>query len=105
MWRTPDGHVDLFYSASRWDTGSYAIGWASCAGPAGPCRQAATVPLMASHGTIAGPGGPQVFTDVAGQAYLAFHAWTVPTIGYPQGARSLHIDPLSFANGSPVISG
>jgi hypothetical protein len=104
MWQSPDGQLELFYSANRWETTSYAIGWAKCQSPAGPCQRTTASPILATNGARAGPGGPTVFTDIAGQAYLAFHAWTAPFIGYPQGARRLYISRLSFVNGAPIIT-
>lgn len=37
---------------------------------------------------------------------MAYHAWTAPHVGYPQGgARRLHLDRLAFVDGRPVLSG
>jgi len=52
-----------------------------------------------------GPGGEAFFTDVKGNLWLAYHAWTSPKIGYPKGTRSLHIDRISFEGGKPAIHG
>lgn len=102
--RTPDGHYVLFYSANRWQTASYAVGWATCAGPAGPCTRGASGPLLASHGLVAGPGSPEEFTDLTGGWHLAFCAWTAPDVGYPKGARRMHVAGLSFSGGRPVLA-
>jgi beta-xylosidase len=102
MYRVADRYY-LFYSANRWQTSAYAIGYAVCASVRGPCSKPTSAPLLASHGSLAGPGGPSVFTDVTGATKLAYHGWTQPDVGYPQGARRLHISTLSFAGGQPAV--
>jgi hypothetical protein len=52
---------------------------------------------------MAGPGGQTPFQDTSGAWFMSFHAWTEPDIGYPDGARSLHILPLTFTDGMPKI--
>lgn len=104
MARTPDGHYVLFYSANRWQTSGYAMGWASCAGPAGPCSRGGSTPLMASHGLVAGPGSPQPFTDLTGAWHLAYCAWTAPNVGYPNGARRMHLAGLTFSGAQPSLT-
>ncbi|MFL5459140.1 MAG: family 43 glycosylhydrolase, partial [Gemmatimonadales bacterium] len=87
----------LLYSANRWNTGEYAIGYAACAAPLGPCRKLQSVPLMASNGPVAGPGGAEAFVDVQGQHWLAYHAWTAGRVGYAAGGvRSLRMLPLAL---------
>ena len=50
-----------------------------------------------------GPGGQTPIQDTRGEWHLLFHAWTAPQVGYPSnGARSLHILPLSFTGGIKV---
>jgi len=93
----------LFYSGNRWQTAAYAIGYAVCASAVGPCTKPSSSPLLASSGSLAGPGGESVFTDATGATRLAYHAWTQPDVGYPKGARRLHISSLSFVGGQPVV--
>ena len=52
--------VMLFYSGSNWDTSGYAIGYAVCASPSGPCRKPESSPILASSGSLVGPGGADV---------------------------------------------
>ena len=110
MTRAADGTYLLFYSANDWETASYAVGYAVCDSPAGPCRKATTDaaggPWLRSRGDALGPGGEEVFTDVAGRPWLAYHAWSAPVTGYAGGgARSLRIDALDFVGGAPVTPG
>ena len=86
------GRYHLFFSGNRWETPDYAIGHAVCDGPAGPCRRAPAVPVVRADGARAGPGGGEAFRDVDGSLLLAHHAWSPEAVGYPTGARRLHID-------------
>jgi len=95
-WEAGDWH--LLYSANRWNTGEYAIGYAACDSPLGPCRKTQNVPLLASAGSMAGPGGAEAFEDVQGRFWLVYHAWTAGHIGYAAGGvRSLRITTLGVA--------
>lgn len=110
-WETPilegpdmvlvDGEYHLFYSANRWETADYAIGHAVCASVRGPCEKTTTGPWLAGQGDALGPGGPDVFTDVDGRHWLAYHAWAADSVGYPHGARRLHLRPLTFVGDAP----
>lgn len=92
MWRE-HGMWHLLYSANTWDTERYAVGYARCDSPLGPCRKVGAGPVMQSEGTTAGPGGPEVFSDRAGRRVVAYHGWTAGEVGYGRGgARSLRID-------------
>ncbi len=97
------GHYYLFYSANAWQTASYAIGYAVCSGPSGPCVKAAG-PWLASGTDVEGPGGPDFFTDPSGQLWMSLHAWVAGQVGYPDGARDLFVLRLSFSNGVPVAT-
>ena len=46
---------------------------------------------MTTSGREAGPGGPSAFVDSGGALRLAYHAWTAGQVGYPGGARRLHL--------------
>ena len=94
------GAFFLFYSGGNWWDSSYAVGYAVCAGPNGPCGKPSTRPILASAGPVVGPGGEWAFLDNAGQWWMAYGAWTSGSVGYPTGARSLRIDPLCFATGA-----
>jgi beta-xylosidase len=102
MYRVGDRYY-LFYSGNRWQTAAYAIGYAVCASVLGPCSKPTSSPLLASNGAMAGPGGPSVFDDSLGRTRIAYHAWSTPDIGYPSGARRLHIATLTFAGGQPAV--
>ncbi len=79
-----NGRLLLFYSAGNWQSADYAIGYAICASPAGPCtKHTEAGPLLASSGARLGPGGPAPFVDASGRLLLAYHYWLAPHVGYP----------------------
>ena len=89
------GSYWLFYSGGEWDSAEYAIGYAICAGPAGPCAKPTDRPLLAAFDTVLGPGGPTPFVDQAGNMQLGYHAWTAPDTSYPAGYRALHTSQVT----------
>jgi beta-xylosidase len=91
----------LFYSAARWNTASYAIGYAVCTTPQGPCTKPLTQPWLASNVTAQGPGGQEFFTDTSGRLWMVLHAWVSGKVGYPFGARNVFVLRVVFQNGVP----
>lgn len=100
-----DGAYYLFYSGNRWETHEYAVGYATCETVTGPCVKPRQEPILSFTPQVLGPGGQVFFEDTEGNLWVAYHAWTNATVGYPAGQRSLHIDRVSFENGEPVILG
>jgi putative cell wall-binding protein/GH43 family beta-xylosidase len=87
----------LFYSGQLWDTPEYAIGYASCLTPTGPCDKPPNRPLLVSSGQVAGPGAPELFVDKAGARWIAYHAWTAGKVGYRTGGiRTLRLRRIAF---------
>jgi beta-xylosidase len=95
----------LLYSGGWWESADYAIGYATCAGPLGPCSRATIEgPLLASAGNQAGPGGACVVSGPGGDQWLAYHAWTPGAIGYDTGGtRSLRFASLVWSGPQPVV--
>lgn len=93
----------LFYSANRWDTGAYAVGYAICQGPLGPCERPDSHPLLTSGHGMEGPGGNSAFVDEHGNWWLAVHAWPSGHVLGPAG-RALWLLPLAFPDGRPIVS-
>ena len=96
------GHYYLFYSANNWDSVNYAIGVATCQGPAGPCSKPLGHALISARAGMAGPGGPSLFADQSGQLWMAFHAYLPTAVGYPN-SRLLFLRQVTFANNVPVV--
>jgi hypothetical protein len=81
-----------------WDTDRYAIGYARCDSPLGPCRKVGDAPVLASNAETAGPGGAEVFSDREGRRWVAYHGWTAGAVGYRNGgARRLRLDRVELA--------
>jgi beta-xylosidase len=99
------GAYYLFYGANDWSSADAGIGYATCRGPLGPCRDRATDgPWLGAHGRALGPASPDVFTDASGALRLAFHAWD-GCVGYPRGKRALWVGHLSFSPAGPRLTG
>src|SRR3954451_23507362 len=96
------GRYFLFYSGNRWESAAYAINYARCETPLGPCTKAPG-PWIAAEGNLAGPGGQDFFEDPNGQRWMVFHAWGRGAVGYPSGARYLFVAPIRFAKGKPTV--
>ncbi len=95
------GPLRLFYSGSAWPSSSYAIGYAHCSSPLGPCVDACKQrPWLASYNETAGPGGAEIFTDpmVGWKPWVVFHGWQKGKAGYDHGGtrrpRAYPIDQL-----------
>lgn len=114
MVRVPGGGYQLFYSGGYfgWNDDQrispYAMGYATCSSPLGPCKDAPDNPVLHSFndreaGCLSGPGHQAIF-QVAGRSFIAFHAWSA-TKGCRKAddKRFLYVAPLSWTNGKPVI--
>jgi beta-xylosidase len=82
----------LFYSANSYATTRYAIGYLICKSYRGGCKRPRQRPLLATAGSIAGPGGPAPFVDPRGRLRLGYHAWTVGKVGYPT-SKECQLEP------------
>lgn len=103
MWEA-EGQWHLLYSGNRWNTDQYATGYAECESPLGPCSKPMTTPIIASDAETSGPGGAEVFSDVDGHRWLAYHGWTAGQVGYRHGGvRSLRIDRIELAGAEPLV--
>jgi beta-xylosidase len=113
MVRHGDGYI-LFYSANHygWEThqrlSPYAIGYATCKGPMGPCTDAKANPILNSYndkkaGCLSGPGHQSVF-EVGGRQFISFHAWAA-TKGCRKfdNKRYMYVAPLLWKDGKPQI--
>ena len=104
----------LFFSANHygWETDQeisvYAIGYASCAGPMGPCTDARENPILHSYNTkaagcLSGPGHQAVF-GVGARQFIAFHAWAAtPGCRKLDDKRFLYVAPLLWEGETPKV--
>jgi beta-xylosidase len=115
MVRAPSGY-ELFYSAGffGWNPeegglSPYAMGYANCSGPLGPCKEAPNNPILHSFkdkeaGCLSGPGHQSIFT-AGGRAYISFHAWAANSACRKEGdSRVLYIAPLFWKDGVPQLA-
>ncbi len=113
MLLSPGGY-QLFYSGGYfgWNDDQrispYAMGYATCAGPLGPCTPSRDNPILHSFndreaGCISGPGHQSILT-VGKRSFIAFHGWAA-TKGCRKAddKRFLYVAPLSWKDGKPVI--
>jgi beta-xylosidase len=99
------GRYYLFYSGSWFDSPSYATGYATAAGPLGPCtKQTRAAPWVAAIGDEVGVGGASPFVDRAGRQRLIVHAWAGTARSYGTGGtREFLVVPVRFAT-EPVLT-
>jgi beta-xylosidase len=114
MIRSPIGY-ELFFSAAYFgwndnqDRSPYGMGYASCAGPLGPCKKSPDNPILHSFydrqaGCLSGPGHQSIFT-VGQRSFMSFHAWDASSGCRKAGdKRFLYIAPLFWKDGKPQIS-
>jgi beta-xylosidase len=112
MIHAPAGYF-LFFSGNdfAWQRdqrqSAYSIGYATCDGPQGPCKEAGDKPFLYSfsgdEGCLSGPGHQAVF-NVGERWFIAFHAWSATPGCRPlDPVRWLYIAPLLWKDGKPVI--
>jgi beta-xylosidase len=113
MMRRPDGGYTLFFAGNHygWEAdqrlSNYAVGYATCDGPMGPCQDSPENPWLRSYndvrGCLSGPGHPTVFSGVGG-TYMAFHGWSA-TADCRKAAneRFLYVAPLYWKGAKPML--
>lgn len=115
MIRTPDG-LAMLYSGGYygWNPDQrlspYAMNWAKCEGPLGPCRDAGPRPILYSYsdpggaGCLSGPGHQSVFRANGG-TFISFHGWaTTRGCRNANSGRYLYVAPFGWENGAPAIA-
>jgi beta-xylosidase len=108
MW-LQDGRYYLFYSANSYANETYAVGYATCEGPLGPCVDAEENPILASDMTtqplVVGPGHQTVFNDGNGDTWMVYHVWQVSSAGLRTNNRLVWLDRVLWEDGRPVVQG
>jgi beta-xylosidase len=108
MW-LQDGQYYLFYSGNVYAGEAYAVGYALCEGPLGPCADAEENPILASDMTraplVVGPGHQTVIRDDAGDTWIVYHVWQVSSAGLRTDTRQVWLDRLLWVDGQPQVQG
>ena len=99
LWKR-DGRYFLFYSGNVYSGAAYAVGYAMCASPLGPCKDAPENPILKGKCKAFGPGHNALIRDGAGQTWIVYHAWDAA-----YSKRVLWIDRLDWKGGKPVVEG
>ena len=114
MVRTTAGYA-MFFSANHygWEADQrlspYAMGWAKCTGPMGPCTDAGANPILYSYndreaGCLSGPGHQSIFS-VGARQFISFHAWAAtPGCRKLDNKRFMYVAPLGWKDGAPQIA-
>lgn len=110
MWKH-DGQYYMFYSANVYAGDKYAIGYALCDSPLGPCVDMDEHnPILASDMTeqplVVGPGHQTLIQDDAGDTWLVYHVWQVTQGGQLTSNRQVWFDRLTWdEDGRPIVQG
>lgn len=104
MWRQA-GKYFLFFSANVYDTQFYAVGYAACHGPLGPCKDSPDNPILSSACRAVGPGHQAVVRDRRGRTWMVYHAWPPGKVGSAKPGRVVWIDRLEWPGGKPDVKG
>ncbi len=100
----------LFYSGNWWESEDAAVGYGKCSEPlATTCIKVTTDvpegpgPWLTKDNVRVGVAGQTFFSKPSGGTFVAYHAWD-DAVGYDKGGwRSLWMQSVSFATGSPVL--
>ncbi len=106
MWKQ-EGRYFLFFSGNVYKSPNYAVGYATCDSPLGPCQDAPENPILKrkqDKPPVIGPGH-QTLVDVGEETWLVYHAWEVSATGGQGNRRFMHIDRLVWQDGRPVVQG
>ncbi len=105
----------LFFSGNHfgWEPhqrlSPYAMGFASCKGPMGPCTDASANPILHSYldaraGCLSGPGHQGVF-EAGGRQFIVFHGHAYrPGCRNAGKGRVMYVAPLVWKDGVPAIA-
>jgi beta-xylosidase len=99
LWKH-DSRYFLFYSGNIYSGAGYAVGYARCASPFGPCKDAPENPILKTACEARGPGHNALIDDGAGRTWIVYHAWDAA-----YSKRQLWIDRLDWKDGKPVVAG
>jgi hypothetical protein len=104
MQRMDNGRYYLFYSANKFCSHHYCIGYAVSDSPKGPFVKSPEPLLSTFSETLAGPGNNSIFRSKDGkELFTAYHMLTTPEA--PSGNRYLNVDRIGLrADGTLFVN-
>jgi beta-xylosidase len=103
-----DDQYYLFFSANNYAGVEYAVGYATCDSPLGPCEDAQENPILASRmdeqPLVIGPGH-QSIVQVGDEWWMLYHAWELVAGSRRGDRRFMWIDEIAWEDGRPVVVG
>ena len=107
MWKQGDKYY-LFYSGNNYAGFEYAVGYATCDTPMGPCKDAPENPILKSRmdkpPLVVGPGH-QTLIQAGEQTWIIYHVWEVLSSGMTGSNRFMFMDKINWQDGKPVVQG
>ena len=100
LWKRNDRYI-LFYSGNDYASDFYAVGYATCDGPLGPCTDAPENPILKAGCRATGPGH-QAVVEVGDETWLVYHAWPGQA---GSDKRVLWLDRLRWEDARPSVDG
>jgi len=104
LWKQAGSYL-LFFSANAYYNASYAVGYARCRSPLGPCRDAAENPILKTRCRAVGPGHASLVRDADGRTWIVYHAWPPDAVGSEFPGRVVWLDRVTFESGKPHVHG
>jgi beta-xylosidase len=98
MWKEGDRYY-LFFSGNAFDSDFYAVGYATCDGPLGPCEDAPENPILKTTCSALGPGHHALVRD-GDATWIVYHAWVAD-----RSKRVMWLDRLEWEDGKPAVNG
>ncbi len=105
MWKQGDTYY-LFFSGNIYNGLDYAVGYATCQSPTGPCQDAPENPILKTsleRPPVISPGHQTVIADDDGELWMVYHAWESPP--GPKPRRFVWLDRLEWQDGKPDVLG
>ena len=104
LWKQDDRYY-LFFSGNDFDSDLYAVGYATCDGPLGPCEDAPENPILKSRCAASGPGHQAVVRDDDEDTWLVYHAWHANPKPAEIDETVVWLDRLDWEDAKPVVRG
>ena len=105
MWKQDDAYY-LFFSGNIYNGLNYAIGYALCQSPTGPCQDAPENPILKTsleRPPVVSPGHQTIIADKDGEPWIVYHAWESPP--GPVQRRFVWLDRIEWQEGKPHVLG